>query len=310
MIFDLLKNVRTAGLVQQIIVDEDKWSQYAIQLQEIFHQQSALLRREGDDDNNSDHPVLAEPRSLLLAATPKVLQACTDTVTNQGIVAIVDIPNEERLLQDDSSSKDTVRTSAPPVYLVLDAVSDPGNLGTLIRSATATGAAALVCLPGTCDPWNPKAVRSAMGTTFTLPIWNANSWEDCCEQLLEAGCSQIWAATMLEAGEDDDQSGKNNRGAGSHFGVDWMSEPAALVIGSEGNGLTQTVRQAVKIGRQDVADSNSTAADVPTIENNKQFVNVNAVHVPMQAGIESLNAAVCGSVIMFEYLRQKIEHEK
>jgi len=127
MIFDLLKNVRTAALVQQIIVDEDKWSQYAIQLQEIFHQQSALLRREGDDDNNSDHPVLAEPRSLLLAATPKVLQACTDTVTNQGIVAIVDIPNtrynEERLVQDDSSSKDIVRTSAPPVYLVLDAVS-------------------------------------------------------------------------------------------------------------------------------------------------------------------------------------------
>jgi RNA methyltransferase, TrmH family len=54
--------------------------------------------------------------------------------------------------------------------LVLDGVQDPGNLGTLARSAAAFGCDALVCLPGTVDPWNPKAVRASAGALFRRPV--------------------------------------------------------------------------------------------------------------------------------------------
>jgi TrmH family RNA methyltransferase len=65
-----------------------------------------------------------------------------------------------------------------------------------------------------------------------------------------------------------------------HYDVDWIQHPTAMVIGSEGTGLSDTVRGMVVSGE------------------------IKSVHVPMESGIESLNAAVCGSVILFEYLRQ------
>ena len=73
--------------------------------------------------------------------------------------------------------------------------------------------------------------------------------------------------------------------------MDWLQEKTVgLVVGSEGNGLTPAVRNSVEIGEI-------------SCETGK--VAVSAVHVPMQAGVESLNAAVCGSVILFEFLRQR-----
>ena len=183
-----------------------------------------------------------------------------------------------------------------PLILVLDAVSDPGNAGTLLRSAVATGVAAVVWLPDSCDPWNPKAVRAAMGTTFRLPMLHAASWDECAARLLGEGgaCRTIYAATMLEDDVNDDVNDNDAnraapRGGTSLYDVDWTNQdesPIALVIGSEGNGLTPPLRRAVRDG------------------------TVQAVHVPMQPGIESLNAAVCGSVILFEYYRQRLMREK
>jgi tRNA C32,U32 (ribose-2'-O)-methylase TrmJ len=74
-----------------------------------------------------------------------------------------------------------------------------------------------------------------------------------------------------------DESGRTSI---PYYDVDWTATPSALVIGNEGNGLSDEVRNAVADG------------------------TIQATHVPMEAGIESLNAAVCGSVIMFEFLRQ------
>lgn len=76
--------------------------------------------------------------------------------------------------------------------------------------------------------------------------------------------------------------GGEGGGSQPHFNVDWVGQKSAIVIGSEGNGLSSEIRQA--------------------IQSEKKFVK--AVHVPMCSGIESLNAGVCGSVILFEYSRQ------
>lgn len=97
------------------------------------------------------------------------LRELAGTDTPQGILAVAEIPpgGLERIPVD----------REPAVVLVLDAVQDPGNFGTLARTAEALGAAGVVALPGTVDPWNPKAVRAAMGSTFRLPVAQAG-WDE------------------------------------------------------------------------------------------------------------------------------------
>lgn len=213
---------------------------------------------------------MSAQHTYVTPASPEVLESCTDTMTNQGLVAVVEIPQFGSSWRDEAE-----KSNKCPLYLIVDAVSDPGNLGTLIRSARAVGCTACILLQGSCDPWNPKAIRSAMGTTFSIPIYEMVSWIDCAQQLREAGCTAVYAAAVLEG---------NAHGSVRYDCVDW-TKPSALVIGSEGNGLTTLIRESLLKGHVD---------QLP----------MKAIHVPMQEGVESLNAAVCGSIILFEYFRQ------
>ena len=268
MVLDLLQSTRTRGLVQQVLVSTEEYSRYVDILQSL----------NCDDGSSLDIRLI----------TPDVLKACTDTVTPQGILALVDIPKP---LPSISTLQPLDSTCKHPLYLVLDGISDPGNLGTLLRSSLAVGVKAVMLLPGCCDVWNPKAVRSAMGASFQVPIVEVATWQEAVERLTVEGCVQsIYAATMMD--EHDIPSPPlttttttttKRMTSRSHFDINWLEHPTAIVIGSEGNGLSLAVRQAI-------------------YDPSNQLVQ--AVHVPMQAGIESLNAAVCGSVILFEYSRQ------
>ena len=93
--------------------------------------------------------------------SPEVLAAMADTVTPQGIVAVCVIP--ETSLQD-------VAKPSPRLVAVLCRVQDPGNAGTILRAADAAGADAVVLTSGSVDIYNPKAVRSTVGSLFHLPI--------------------------------------------------------------------------------------------------------------------------------------------
>jgi TrmH family RNA methyltransferase len=269
IIFDLLADKRTRGLVKQVLISTEKWEDY----QEEWH----VALEKSDNDNDSEQGESLFPPTVV-PGTPEVLKACTDTVTNQGIVAIVGIPSYplvkagEQPSWADENAGDAPSVLQSPLYLILDGVADPGNLGTLLRSSMATAVTGVILLPGSCDPWNPKAVRSAMGTSFRLPIVAVDSWSQCRDLLSDLSCHRTFAATMLE-----------DRQGTSHYQVDWTGAATALIIGSEGNGLSEDVRRA--------------------LEDDKDG-RIQPVYVPMQAGVESLNAAVCGSVILFEYLRQ------
>jgi TrmH family RNA methyltransferase len=143
---------------------------------------------------------------------PQVMEALSDTETPQGVLAVLPIrrlPVPERL----------------DFALVLDEVRDPGNLGTILRTAAAAGVQVVYLPPGTADPYSPKVVRAGMGAHFRLPLLEL-PWKDIRLGFEKAGLRVLAAA----AGE----------GAG-YSQVDLRS-PLALVIGGEAQGAGSTAR--------------------------------------------------------------------
>ncbi len=100
----------------------------------------------------------------LVETTEQIISGLADTETPQGIVAFVSYRRPELR---ELSLADT------PLIAVSDGIQDPGNLGTLIRTADAAGSDALIILPGTCDPFMPKTVRATAGSIFNIPVLSA-----------------------------------------------------------------------------------------------------------------------------------------
>lgn len=178
-------------------------------------------------------------------ASPAIVAAAADTVHPQGVVAVAEWPH--------------VPARRGPI-VILDAVQDPGNVGTLLRSAEAAGAGLLLCAPGTADVFNPKVVRAASGAHFYLPLQSSATWDDIAAAL--AGTPHVYASAA--------------DAAMPYFAADWR-QPAALIIGNEAHGIS------------------AEAAALAT----------RRISIPMQGRAESLNAAVAGSIILFEALRQR-----
>jgi TrmH family RNA methyltransferase len=132
---------------------------------------------------------LERQRVPLREVDDRLLRDLAGTEHPQGVLAAAAIPRHG--LDDLSVSAE------PAVILVLDAVQDPGNFGTLARTAEALGAAGVVTLPGTVDPWNPKSVRAAMGSSFRLPIVAAG-WEELAPWLQARGIVSVAAVVGAE----------------------------------------------------------------------------------------------------------------
>jgi TrmH family RNA methyltransferase len=151
-----------------------------------------------------------------------------------------------------------------PGFLIADAIQDPANLGTMIRTSAALGLAGVIALDGTVDPWNAKVVRGTAGACFYIPIVRAR-----CDEVLpwvrENGMRLFGAAAE---GVDIREIEPSAGGAGSR--APWM-----LAVGNEGAGLRDEVR---------------VAAD-------------QLVAVPIDGDIDSLNAAVAAAILMWELLR-------
>jgi RNA methyltransferase, TrmH family len=179
-------------------------------------------------------------------ATPQVVAAAAETVSPQGVVAAARWPE--------------VEPRRPGLVLVLDAVQDPGNVGTLLRTAEAVGVAEVICTRGTADVYSPKVVRAAMGAHFGLPLRVDVEPAELADAL---GPVDNIYATMADA-------------TMPYYAADWR-QPSALIVGNEANG----------IGEDALA------------------VATKRITIPMLGRAESLNAAVAGSVVLFEALRQR-----
>lgn len=160
------------------------------------------------------------------------LEELADTEHPQGVVAVIE-PKRWGL--------DDIRLSAGSTLLVLDGVQDPGNVGTMLRTALGLGAAGVLALKGTADLTNPKVIRSAMGATFRLPAVAATPEEFVAWARLQR--TEIWAAEAN--GESIGRLLRAKSGA-----------PVALVLGNEGAGVGPALHQvanrriAIPLARQ------------------------------------------------------------
>ena len=146
------------------------------------------------------------------------LNDVAETETPQGVIAVARIR--------DVSLAD-IDLTANAVVLVLDAIQDPGNLGTLIRSADAFGAAGVIALPGTTDYWSSKVIRSTVGAAFRIPLVNTS--DDETWRWLEKNQVTICGADMH----------------GTPIREFAVRGRVALVVGNEGGGLREETRAKV-----------------------------------------------------------------
>jgi TrmH family RNA methyltransferase len=201
------------------------------------------------------------PRSVeLIELTDEVFASVVDTQHPQGIAALL-IPPTWTL-------EDALPAKPPTASLLLIAagLQDPGNLGTLIRSAEAFGATAVLTTAGTVSQWNQKALRASAGSVFRVPVV-AITPSDLVQ--LQSRGLRLFAAV---AASDSSPDPTSNSVADAD-----LTQPCALMIGNEGAGLTPDLLQ--------ISDAHIT--------------------IPTPGRVESLNAAVAGSLLLYEASRQR-----
>ena len=179
-----------------------------------------------------------------------VFKQMSDTVTPQGILTIV---NKKEACFNDILDRKT--------YLILENIQDPGNLGTILRTAEGAGATGIIMSDKTVDIYNPKTIRSTMGSLFRMPFVYSEDVVAAVHSLKQQNI-KVFAAHL---------EGRN------YYYEEDMKVPMAVLIGNEGNGLTEEL---------------SKEADV-------------RIKIPMEGKLESLNAAVSTAVILYEAMRQR-----
>jgi TrmH family RNA methyltransferase len=173
-----------------------------------------------DAETASDHAELVESlpgRTAVFTVAAGVIERVSDTTTSQGVVALAPRP---------TSGLESIEHDPDGWVVVLDAVSDPGNAGTIVRTAEAFGARAAVFTGAGADPFGPKTVRAAAGSAFRLPIVEHDEAVEVMRRLLAAGFEGC--TTVVAGGEAPNA-------------VD-LTGALALVLGNEAHGVDPGVR--------------------------------------------------------------------
>jgi TrmH family RNA methyltransferase len=196
--------------------------------------------------------------SVLLARLPRwaehtyevdarVLRSAAQTETPSGVVAVVRRPQVEPL----ATHRDDW------LGLILDRLSDPGNAGTILRTADAAGVGFVATLVGSVDLFAPKVVRAGMGAHFRVPLYPGISWSE-----LDAARGDV-PCVAIDAHQGEPL-----------YRFRWP-ERASLLVGSEARGISPESQARI----------------------------ASRVHIPMKSGVESLNAAVAASIVIYAALR-------
>ncbi len=230
---------------------------------------AVLFSESGERHRERLAPYIARPEIAfpVLHTTDRLFEGLVDTEHPQGVAALV-VPRT-------ASFDELVRTpegACSPLLVVLAGVQDPGNVGTILRTAAAFGATGAATAAsgqsGTASPFSPKALRASAGAALHLPLLPGMSLPILLAQLRVAGISTLASSAH--------ESADANSPLLAPWQVDWCA-PVALLVGNEGAGLPIEVER------------NADAR----------------IRIPMASGIESLNAAAAAAVLFYEAARQR-----
>lgn len=210
------------------------------------------------------------PRSRILRTSDKLFASVAGTETPQGVAALFRAPEWEfEDILRGAADENGARFGASPLVVVMVGVQDPGNVGTIVRSAEAFGATGVIAARGTADPWSPKALRASAVSALRLPLLRGIAIPVLLAQLKMA---QVKIVATSGRGLESSQAGSR----GSPFYPD-LREPSAIFVGNEGTGLAREVLHS--------ADA--------------------AISIPMHPAVDSINAGVAASIALFEAARQR-----
>lgn len=207
-------------------------------------------------------------RERIFRTTDQMFARCAGTETPQGVAALFRQPdwNFEDILRGRAEANGAYSGEAPLV-VVLAGVQDPGNVGTILRSAEAFGASGAVATRGTADPWSPKALRASAGSALRMPLLRGIAAPVLLAQLKMHDVQIVAASLRADRNAAPDDARRLLRG------------PAAIFIGNEGAGLAPEIARAAHA----------------------------RLSIPMSEAVESLNAAVAASLLLYEAARQRKE---
>lgn len=180
------------------------------------------------------------------------MESISDTESPQGVLAVVKQP--EHTLDDLLKGKGPL--------IIACGLQDPGNMGTIIRTADAGGVSGVIATQNSVDVYNPKAIRATMGSIFRVPVVKVEYLNDVLSDLRKNGY-QIAATTA--------------KTKTSYLDADYR-KPTAFLIGQEASGLSKELIESADI----------------------------KIFIPMREGVESLNAAVSASILIYEVVRQRL----
>jgi RNA methyltransferase, TrmH family len=234
---------------------------------EVYYQ-PALLGRTDRGSLLLDHlrqiPVLSS--DCLIEVSERVIESISETQTSQGIVCVLPL-----------SALDHARIQAQraqayrPALLILDTLTDPGNMGTILRTALAADTERVLLTPDCVDYYSPKVLRAAAGAHLMLPVETDLSWAAIGERVVAHcyapfdGDGQIPRVLLAEASSP-----------ARYYDMD-LTKPFALIIGNEAHGPSQAAHALA----------------------------THSISIPLACGVESLNAAMATGIILYEAVRQK-----
>ncbi|XP_041278776.1 rRNA methyltransferase 3, mitochondrial [Onychostruthus taczanowskii] len=247
-------------------------------------------------------------RASLVKVKFEDIKTWSDLVTPQGVLGIFSKPDPAKMSYPAAQLANSL-----PLLLICDNIRDPGNLGTILRSAAAAGCEKVLLTKGCVDPWEPKVLRAGMGAHFRVPILASLDWESVPTNLPagtqvcvadnkdpaaaagstslprgagRAGSAPVKSSPKAAPEHEDEEGAAVPELAAQHYYEDWARAPVAVVIGGETQGLSLA------------------ALGLAASTEGKRLL------IPVVPGVDSLNSAIAAGIVLFEGKRQLLWRHK
>ncbi|KAJ8267200.1 hypothetical protein GJAV_G00139660 [Gymnothorax javanicus] len=254
-------------------------------------------------------------RASLVKVKFEDIKMWSDVVAPQGVMAIFSRPDASRLVFPQQQCSQSL-----PLYLICDNVRDPGNAGTILRSAAAAGCHSVLLTKGCVDVWEPRVIRAAMGAHFRIPIIPNLDWDVIPNYLPTTVTVHLADNRGVIEGDDSEETSGLHKKAGDYS---WVSSSVHH----------KNVRYEEYESDSDLEEDERPELSLPTVESQVYFANWvqrctalviggethglslealqlaertdgRRLFVPMVAGVDSLNSAMAASILVFEGKRQ------